>query len=63
VHITWLAKVLASAGIVNPNIAKERAQAIYAAITGAQLMARGRFDLSLFDTLITSYRATGLLPA
>ncbi|MEZ0222182.1 MAG: TetR/AcrR family transcriptional regulator, partial [Tardiphaga sp.] len=33
------------------------------AITGAQLMARSRADVSLYDALIESYRAAGLLPA
>lgn len=37
-------------------------RAIYAAVAGAQLMARGRADIALFDTLMGSYRAAGMLP-
>ena len=32
-------------------------------IVGAQLMARSRADISLYDSLIESYRIAGLLPA
>jgi len=41
----------------------ERAQAIFAALEGAQLIARGRGgDATVFDRIVTSYRATGLIP-
>jgi TetR/AcrR family transcriptional repressor of nem operon len=40
-----------------------KARAIFAAVAGAQLMARSRADLSLFDALIASYRESGLIPA
>lgn len=40
-----------------------RARAIYAAVVGAQLFARGRSDIAFFDAMIASYRAIGLLPA
>jgi TetR/AcrR family transcriptional repressor of nem operon len=30
---------------------------------GAQLMARSRADIALYDSLIESYRTAGLLPA
>jgi TetR/AcrR family transcriptional repressor of nem operon len=43
--------------------AESRARAIYAAVAGAQLMARGRADIGLFDTRIATYQASGLLPA
>jgi TetR/AcrR family transcriptional repressor of nem operon len=63
VNVAWLAKVLVAAEIVNSRDAKKRASAIFAAVAGAQLMARGRSDIKLFDTLIESYGAAGLLPA
>lgn len=63
VNIAWLAKTLVDAGIVGSKDAKKRAHAIFAAVAGAQLMARGRADIKLFDTLIDNYRAAGLLPA
>ncbi|WP_233834260.1 TetR/AcrR family transcriptional regulator [Paraburkholderia sp. ZP32-5] len=62
VNIEWLAKMLRAAKIAGPKEAKRRAGAIFAAIVGAQLMARGRSDIGLFDALIDSYRASGLLP-
>ncbi|PWK33945.1 TetR/AcrR family transcriptional regulator [Cupriavidus plantarum] len=63
VNVAWLAKTLVDAGIVGTRDAKKRAHAIFAAVAGAQLMARGRADIKLFDTLIDHYRAAGLLPA
>lgn len=62
VNIEWLGKVVLAAGIVGPREAKRRARSIFAAVVGAQLMARGRSDLALFDALIDGYRASGLLP-
>jgi TetR/AcrR family transcriptional regulator, transcriptional repressor for nem operon len=63
VNIAWLAKTLVAAGITGPKDAKKRAHAIFSAVAGAQLMARGRSDIKLYDSLILSYRAAGLLPA
>ncbi len=63
VNVAWLAKVLELAGAVKSKDAEARARAIFAAVSGAQLFARSRSDISLFDTLIESYRASGLLPA
>jgi TetR/AcrR family transcriptional repressor of nem operon len=61
--VAWLAKMLVAAEIVGAKDARTRARAIFAAVSGAQLMARGRADIKLFDTLIDTYRAAGLLPA
>jgi len=63
VNVAWLSKVLSAAGVVGPEQSEKRARAIFAAVAGAQLMARSRSDISLFDALIESYQATGLLPA
>jgi TetR/AcrR family transcriptional repressor of nem operon len=63
VNVAWLSKVLSAAGVVAANESEQRARAIFAAIAGAQLMARSRSDISLYDTLIDSYRVAGLLPA
>jgi TetR/AcrR family transcriptional regulator, transcriptional repressor for nem operon len=63
VNVAWLSKVLSAAALVSPKESAQRARAIFAAIAGAQLMARGRSDISLFDALIESYRVAGLLPA
>jgi len=63
VNVAWLSKVLVAAGVVAAKESTPRARAIFAAVAGAQLMARSRADLSLYDATIDSYRAAGLLPA
>ncbi|MCX4162402.1 MULTISPECIES: TetR/AcrR family transcriptional regulator [Paraburkholderia] len=63
VNIAWLSKVLSAAALVDSKEAERRAGAIFAAIAGAQLMARSRSDISLYDALIDGYRTAGLLPA
>ncbi|KPL47534.1 transcriptional regulator [Xanthomonas axonopodis] len=62
VNIAWLSRMLVAAEVAGAKDAKKRARAIFAAIGGAQLMARGRADIKLFDMLIESYQASGLLP-
>jgi TetR/AcrR family transcriptional repressor of nem operon len=63
VNIAWLARVLA---LAHPKRGKaslqEQAAAIYAAIEGAQLIARSRGDISAYDQAVRVYRATGLIP-
>jgi TetR/AcrR family transcriptional repressor of nem operon len=64
VNVSWLAKMLASAGVVHSDSeAETRARAIFASVAGAQLMARSRADVRIFDTLMNAYRTTGLLPS
>lgn len=63
VNVAWLSKVLSAAAPAGSEESDRRARAIFAAIAGAQLLARSRSDLSLYDALIDSYRAAGLLPA
>jgi TetR/AcrR family transcriptional repressor of nem operon len=63
VNVAWLSRVLSAASVVGAEESEARARAIFAAIAGAQLMARSRADISLYDALIDSYRAAGLLPA
>lgn len=63
VNVAWLAKVLSAATKMNVDESEQRARAIFAAVAGAQLMARSRSDISVFDALIDSYRVAGLLPA
>ena len=63
VNVAWLSKLLGAAGVVDPDASDARARAIYAAVAGAQLFARGRSDISLFDAMIDNYRTAGLLPA
>ena len=39
-----------------------RALAIYTAVAGAQLIARTRQELAVFDSLIATYQESGLIP-
>jgi TetR/AcrR family transcriptional repressor of nem operon len=63
VNIAWLAKVIADASPVASEVAQSRAAMVFAAVAGAQLLARSRTDLALYDSLIDGYSAAGLLPA
>ena len=63
VNVAWLSKVLSAAAIVRAGESEPRARAIFAAVAGAQLIARSRSDISLYDALIDGYRVAGLLPA
>lgn len=62
VNTAWLASTIAAAKLARPKDAPARARAIFAAIAGAQLLARSRADLALYDSLIDGYRTAGLLP-
>jgi TetR/AcrR family transcriptional regulator, transcriptional repressor for nem operon len=62
VNVSWLSKVLSAANVVSAKDSHRRARAIFAAVAGAQLMARTRADIKLYDELIDNYRAAGLLP-
>lgn len=63
VNVAWLSKVLCAGGFISADQSDQRARAIFAAIAGAQLVARSRSDVSLYDAMIENYRAAGLLPA
>lgn len=62
VNVKWLAEVLADAGCGIGADCERRARAIYTAVAGAQLIARSRADLNLFDDLMLSYQQVGLIP-
>ena len=62
INVAWLSNVLTAAAVVGPGQSEPRARAIFAAIAGAQLTARSRADVALYDALIESYRGAGLLP-
>jgi TetR/AcrR family transcriptional repressor of nem operon len=63
VNVAWLSRALTAAGEIGADKSEQRARAIFAAVAGAQLMARSRSDIALYDALIENYRAAGLLPA
>ncbi|MCJ2143484.1 TetR/AcrR family transcriptional regulator [Methylobacterium sp. E-066] len=62
VNTAWLREQLVAAKLVQPKDSETRARAIYAAVAGAQIIARSRSDINLFDSLIRSYQEAGLLP-
>lgn len=62
VNVRWLADVLSEAAFDDMASCERRARAIYAAVAGAQLIARTRADIDLFDDLMLSYREEGLIP-
>jgi len=61
--VGWLQRVLA---IGHPKMdadaVKGRAFAVFSAIEGAQLVARGCDDVAVFDRTLAAYRHAGLLP-
>ena len=62
VNVAWLSRELSAAAAVSAKDSEGRARAIFAAVAGAQLIARSRSDVSLYDALIADYRTAGLLP-
>ena len=61
INVTWLTERLSA---VEPHdFAMHRADAIYAAVAGAQLTARELGGLRRFDDIIATYRKFGLLSA
>jgi TetR/AcrR family transcriptional regulator, transcriptional repressor for nem operon len=63
VNVAWLSRLLSAAAVVSARESEQRARAVFAAVAGAQLIARSRSDIALYDSLIDGYRAAGLLPA
>ncbi|MGU3362607.1 TetR/AcrR family transcriptional regulator [Methylobacterium sp. M6A4_1b] len=63
VNTAWLREQLVAAKLLKAKDSELRARAIYAAIAGAQIIARSRSDIDLFDSLIRSYQEAGLLPS
>jgi TetR/AcrR family transcriptional regulator, transcriptional repressor for nem operon len=62
VNVRWLVKVLSlGAAAGDLEALKRKAKAIYAAIGGAQLLARGCGDISVYDQTVQAYNAAGLL--
>lgn len=62
-NVRWLTGVLE---VSRPELSSEmigkQALAIYAAVEGAQLVARGRGDISVYDSTVETYRMAGLIP-
>jgi TetR/AcrR family transcriptional repressor of nem operon len=61
--VQWLTQMVkAGDPAIEPRAAQRRGYAIFAAIEGAQLVARGCGAVTVFDDIVTSYRDAGLLP-
>lgn len=62
-NVAWLSQVMLR---LDPTQSRERADqqafAIYAAVGGAQLTARGRGNIAIYDKIIEGYRHSGLIP-
>jgi TetR/AcrR family transcriptional repressor of nem operon len=62
VNVQWLVKVLSLGNTQGDSGGlKRKARAIYAAIGGAQLLARGCGDISAYDQAVVAYQEAGLL--
>jgi TetR/AcrR family transcriptional regulator, transcriptional repressor for nem operon len=61
-NVGWLVKVLSLGQSGVSDAVKRRALAIFAAVEGAQLIARSRGDAAVFDAIIETYRESALLP-
>ena len=62
VNVAWLSDMLAEVGEPE-NEREDRARAIFASVAGAQLLARSRADIGIFDALVANYIKSGLIPA
>lgn len=63
VNTAWLCEHLVAVKLASPAEGESTARAIYAAVAGAQIIARSRSDVQVFDKLIESYQRVGLLPS
>jgi TetR/AcrR family transcriptional repressor of nem operon len=61
--VDWLLSVLLlGEGEVDNPALKKRAFAIFAAVEGAQLVARGCEDVAVYDDILEAYWSSGLFP-
>jgi TetR/AcrR family transcriptional repressor of nem operon len=62
-NVTWLAKALErDEAKASTKVRQARALAIFAAVEGAQLVARSRGDVAVYDQAIGAMRVAGLIP-
>jgi TetR/AcrR family transcriptional regulator, transcriptional repressor for nem operon len=60
-NVAWLTQLLAERRPgTDAALARDRGAAIYAAVAGAQLVARGRRDLAVYDAIMSAFASTGL---
>ncbi|WP_062224391.1 TetR/AcrR family transcriptional regulator [Aureimonas sp. D3] len=58
----WLVGVLASGEAEDTDRLRPRARAIFAAVSGAQMIAHGRNEIAAYDDVIAAYRGSSLFP-
>jgi TetR/AcrR family transcriptional repressor of nem operon len=61
-NVRWIAKVLSLSKNVEDGVIQRRALAIFAAVQGAQLVARSRGDVATYDAIVEAYRESVFLP-
>jgi TetR/AcrR family transcriptional repressor of nem operon len=63
-NVDWLTEVLTqdAAESKSKKAVRRQAMSIFAAIGGAQLMARGHGDITVYDEIVDSYRNAGFIP-
>jgi TetR/AcrR family transcriptional repressor of nem operon len=62
-NVSWVAAVLrAGTGLADGVEVRARARAIFAALEGAMLVARGSRDVAAFDAMVEVFTASGLIP-
>src|SRR3981189_653196 len=61
-NVDWIARALSLGSKDEDGVVQRRALAIFAAIRGAQLVARSRGDAAVYDAVVQTYREGGLLP-
>lgn len=60
-NVAWLTRLLAEHRPgTDEALARTRGAAIYAAVAGAQLVARGRGDVAVYDAIMNAFADTGL---
>lgn len=58
----WIVRVLAVREPAKCEEIWHRARAIFAAVQGAQLITHSRGDVSVYEEIIATYRASGFIP-
>jgi TetR/AcrR family transcriptional repressor of nem operon len=58
----WIARVLAMLESAKHEDIRHRARAIFAAVSGAQLVAHSRGDVAVYEEIVATYRANGFIP-
>lgn len=61
-NVDWIATVLSLDSKHEDVAVRRRALAIFAAVQGAQLVARSRGNSAVYDEIVRTYRESGLLP-